>query len=219
MPGAAYNSPRRREAAAQTRQAVLKAAHRLFVERGYMATSIHDIASAAQVALATVYASVGGKPQLLHEVIAVTTSEAAQRGAAELADPRASPVQVVTGYVRSIRQAVQDHGDIAELVLSTAFVDASVAHTAVLAEQAFRQELHAVATRLSSMGALSAEPDDAVDVLAYYLGYPSWRRLTVGLGWDLDRAQAWLTGRIIDALIAPETRHDESPGPVPRQMT
>ena len=202
VPTTTYNSPRRREAAAQTRQAVLDAARTLFRDRGYVATTVQDIASAARVATATVYSSVGGKPQLLHELIAVTTGEAARQGALELATPAAAPVPVIVGYVASIRQAVHDHGDIAELVLATAHVDASVAQAAALAEEAFRRELREVAARLRDLGAPIGETDDAVDVLAYYLGYPSWRRLVVDLGWSLDKAQAWLTGRIIEALIA-----------------
>jgi AcrR family transcriptional regulator len=188
---------------------VLDAARALFRDRGYVATTVQDIASAARVATATVYASVGGKPQLLHELIAVTTGEAARRGAAELATPAPAPAptDMVADCVASIRQAVQDHGDIAELVMTTTHVDDGVAQAAALAEEAFRRELSKVAARLRDQGALSPEADDAVDVLAYYLGYPSWRRLVVDLGWSLDKAQAWLTGQIIEALIAARARH------------
>ena len=42
---------------------------------------------------------------------------------------------------------------------------------------------------------------DAVDVLAYYLGYSSWRRLVRDFGWSLDAAQTWLTHRIIEVLV------------------
>jgi AcrR family transcriptional regulator len=185
---------------------VLDAARALFRDRGYVATTVQDIASAARVATATVYASVGGKPQLLHELIAVTTGEAARRGAAELAPTAPAPTDMVADCVASIRQAVQDHGDIAELVMTTTHVDDGVAQAAALAEEAFRRELSKVAARLRDQGALSPEADDAVDVLAYYLGYPSWRRLVVDLGWSLDKAQAWLTGQIIEALIAARAR-------------
>ncbi len=205
VPGTAYNSPRRREAAAQTRQAVLDAARALFLERGYVATTVQDIASAARVATATVYTSAGGKPQLLQELIAVTTGEAARRGASELAAPAATPAGVVAGYVASIRQAVQDHGDIAELVLATTHVDDSVAQMAALSEEAFRRDLSEVAARLRDLGALHGEVGDAVDILAYYLGYQSWRRLVVDLGWSLDKAQAWLTARITEVLITAPT--------------
>ena len=85
-------------------------------------------------------------------------------------------------------------------------MDANVAQTAELGRQAFRRELREVAARVCAAGASNAEIEDAVDVLAYYLDFPSWRRLTLDLGWSLDKAQAWLSDRIIECLIAPRAR-------------
>ena len=60
-----YESPRRREQAAATRQAILEAAERLFAEHGYVGTSVAEIAEEARVALKTVYAVFGTKAELL----------------------------------------------------------------------------------------------------------------------------------------------------------
>jgi AcrR family transcriptional regulator len=60
-----YDSPLRRAQAAATRRKVIDAATRLFVEKGFVATSIDDIARAAEVSRATVFTSVGGKATLL----------------------------------------------------------------------------------------------------------------------------------------------------------
>jgi AcrR family transcriptional regulator len=60
-----YESPLRRAQAATTRRAIIDAAATLFVERGYVATSIETIAEAAGVSRATVFTSVGGKKALL----------------------------------------------------------------------------------------------------------------------------------------------------------
>jgi len=54
-----YESPLRRAQARSTRLLVLEAARRLFAERGYVATSVDEIARAAGVGRATVFASVG----------------------------------------------------------------------------------------------------------------------------------------------------------------
>ena len=62
-----YDSRLRRERAEATRFAIAAAAGRLFAERGYAATSIEEIAAAAAVGRATVFSSVGGKPELLKE--------------------------------------------------------------------------------------------------------------------------------------------------------
>jgi AcrR family transcriptional regulator len=61
----AYESRLRLERADATRVAIAAAAGRLFAERGYAATSIEEIAAAAGVGRATVFTSVGGKPELL----------------------------------------------------------------------------------------------------------------------------------------------------------
>jgi AcrR family transcriptional regulator len=60
-----YRSPRRALQAQQTRVAVLAACRALFAERGWAATGVRDIASAAEVSVETVYATLGGKVALL----------------------------------------------------------------------------------------------------------------------------------------------------------
>src|SRR3954451_19017838 len=60
-----YDSPRRREQAAATRQEILQAAQRLFEEQGYSATTMAAIAAEAGVALKTVYVAFETKSGLL----------------------------------------------------------------------------------------------------------------------------------------------------------
>ena len=67
----AYRSPRRAEQARATRRAIREAATRLFLEHGYAATRITEIASAAEVAPETVYATFKNKRALLKEAIDV----------------------------------------------------------------------------------------------------------------------------------------------------
>jgi AcrR family transcriptional regulator len=61
----AYDSPLRRGAAEATRRDILEAARELLLERGYVRTTMSEVARRAGVALDTVYASVGRKPQLV----------------------------------------------------------------------------------------------------------------------------------------------------------
>ena len=64
-----YDSTRRRQAAARRRERVLAAARELFTSRGYAGTTMADVAAAAGVALDTVYALVGPKPQLFRLLV------------------------------------------------------------------------------------------------------------------------------------------------------
>src|SRR3954451_8381958 len=60
-----YHSPRREEQAEATRKQILDAAERLFIEHGYVATSMAAIAKEAGVALKTVYLGFETKSGLL----------------------------------------------------------------------------------------------------------------------------------------------------------
>jgi AcrR family transcriptional regulator len=69
----AYDATERRRLAGQqrrdSRRRVVAAATRCFLDAGYSATTIADIARAAGVAVQTVYSAVGGKADLLIEVV------------------------------------------------------------------------------------------------------------------------------------------------------
>src|SRR5689334_18609086 len=71
-PGA--RTGRRAEYAEATRVAIATAARELFMQQGYFGTTVDDIAAAARVAPATVYAVGGGKQGLLKSVIESATT-------------------------------------------------------------------------------------------------------------------------------------------------
>ena len=61
----AYDASRRQEQARQQHLATLDHAERLFLERGYVATTVGSIARAAGVSAATIYKTYGGKTGLV----------------------------------------------------------------------------------------------------------------------------------------------------------
>ena len=89
-----YDATKRKQAAAANRRAILDAALELFSTRGYTATSMAAIAARADVALDTVYASVGRKPELARLLIETAISGTTQAVSAEDRD-----------YVQAIRAA------------------------------------------------------------------------------------------------------------------
>lgn len=91
-----YNSPLRREQAAATRDAVLSAARDLFVGEGYRSATVAAIARRAGVAVDTVYATIGRKPDLLRGVVEAAISGTGQAVPAERRD-----------YVIRIREATR----------------------------------------------------------------------------------------------------------------
>ena len=64
-----YSSPRRQRQAEATRHAIAEAARSLFVERGWAATQLRDVAALADVAESTVYAVYGSKAGLAFALV------------------------------------------------------------------------------------------------------------------------------------------------------
>jgi AcrR family transcriptional regulator len=88
----AYDSSARRKAAQATRQSIIDAARRVFLEKGYAAATMPAIARAAGIAMDTVYATVGKKPSLFRLLV-----EAAISGSDRAVPPEERD------YVRAIR--------------------------------------------------------------------------------------------------------------------
>jgi AcrR family transcriptional regulator len=74
-----YNATRRQAQAAQTRQDILDAANRLFVEGGYAGTTLAAIARAAGVVVETIYRAYGSKAELFKAVVRAAVAGGAAR--------------------------------------------------------------------------------------------------------------------------------------------
>ena len=72
--------PARAPVRSSPRDEILRAARRLFAERGYARTSVRDIAQAAGVSAQTVYDSVGSKQALVARLNDLIDAEAGHRG-------------------------------------------------------------------------------------------------------------------------------------------
>jgi AcrR family transcriptional regulator len=201
--GAYGPAGRRAEYAQATRQAIVAAARRLFSEKGYFATKVDDIAGAARVAPATVYAVGGGKQGLLHTLIdtwttSPTVAEMYERIAA-LDDPEAV-LAVIAAVTREMRQ---DWGDIMRVVLATAPHEPNAARSLSLATERYRMALESTAERLAGLGALQdgLDVEEAVDVLWFYFGYSGFFTLLDDNKWSPARAEQWLYEAARRALL------------------
>jgi AcrR family transcriptional regulator len=78
-----YDSRRRRDHALRSRAAVLESAERLFLTRGFAATTVASIAEGADVSVETVYKAFGGKPGLVKAIweqgLAAVTGDSLRR--------------------------------------------------------------------------------------------------------------------------------------------
>ncbi|MFD6155521.1 TetR/AcrR family transcriptional regulator [Nocardia sp. NPDC060256] len=200
----ARGAGRRAEYAAATRQAILLAARELFIDQGYFATRVEDIASAARVAVPTVYAAVGGKSGLLHTLIEEGVRAAEAGGIHERIAAQTDPDALLRMLVDGTRSEFELWSPIMRQATAVAPQDAAVRKTVETAHESLRKGLRATAARLGELSALRADitVDEAADVLWYFLGNASYFTLTDDCRWPLDRCADWLYQGLTAALLS-----------------
>jgi AcrR family transcriptional regulator len=188
-------SPNLRERRAQlTREEILRAARRLFAERGYPRTSVRDIATAAGVSAQTVYDSVGSKQALVVSLNDLIDTEAGVATIARAAATSTEPAEVAATSARVTRSILEHCGDIVHALVTGAAAEPDLA--AALADGQRRHVGGAtmVIGRLESMGALAASVDReaAVETLAAISDIRVAVMLRDDYGWTLDRIEGWI---------------------------
>ncbi|MGH2596248.1 MAG: TetR/AcrR family transcriptional regulator [Actinomycetota bacterium] len=204
-----YDSPRRREQARATRGAVLDAARRLFVERGFVATTIQSIADHAGVSPETVYATFGSKRSLLSSVLDVSIAgddamaplleRPWVREMRDEPDPRRR-VQILAKNGTLILQRVTP---IYEVLRGAASADPEIASLwEQYKSQRFagqRELVRIVGTGGSLRAGLSV---DVATNTVFAIGSPeTYRLLTVDRGWSPTRFERWYADTIAQLLL------------------
>ena len=112
-----YDSPRRREQARETRERIAAAARELFLENGWAATRMRDVAERAGVAEPTVYASYGSKAGLaLALVDSMDMSADVHQAAAELKNAEGDASAQLAALVSFDRRLFERSGDVIGLI-------------------------------------------------------------------------------------------------------
>ena len=204
-----YQSRLRAEQAAATRQLVLDAATRLFVERGYVATSIDAIAEAAGVGRSTVFVAAGGKPWLLKTAYdrAIVGDDDqvpfAQRPEALEMLAMDDPVDIVKTYARLISEAQRRVSAIYEVVRSAVGTDPQVHE---LWTEIGRERLagaRRIARHLRDKGVLrkGLSIDRARDIVWIYNDPGLYHALVGARRWRQGDYRDWLAETLEDQLL------------------
>ncbi len=209
-----YQSALRGAHAESTREVIIAAATRLFVEQGYAATSIEEVAAAAGVSRATVFTSVGGKATLLKsalDVAIVGDDEPVglperSRSIAIRAEP--DPRKYLAFYAELVTEIGGRLAGIYEAVRGAAGADpdARGLWESHLAQR--RQGAANVVGDVLRKGRLRVGVDRqaAADII-WLLNDPGLYHLLVRRrGWTPDHYQAWLGETMIRQLLPDENR-------------
>jgi AcrR family transcriptional regulator len=208
-PRRAYDSPRRRQQALATRRAVLEAARELFIQRGYVATTIDAIAAGAAVSPETVYATFKNKRSLLSQLldVAIAGDDAPvpilERPWVRQLRDEGDPRRRLRLLARNGRSILERTAPVYEVLRGAAAADPEIAS---LWEQAKAQRLAGqrellgiVTERAPLRHGLPATT--ATDIL-FTIGSPeTYRLLVVDRGWSADRFERWYADALARLLL------------------
>ncbi|MDA3648470.1 TetR/AcrR family transcriptional regulator [Saccharopolyspora indica] len=200
---------KRAEKARQTRARMLRAAGELFVERGYGATPLQDIADRAGVAVQTIYFTFRNKRNLLKEVVdtaiagddepVATMDRPWFRDALEAETAEAH----LRAHVAGTRQVLQRVAEIVEVLRVAAAVDPEVVDLWPKGENP-RYTVHAEAAE-SLVAKPGARPDlsapEAADVLFALLSPELYLLLVRDRAWTPERWERWACETLRHQLI------------------
>jgi len=205
-----YTSALRTAQARATRRAIVDAAARLFIDRGYGATTVDAIAEAAQVSRKTVFTSVGGKSEALKLAIdwAITGDDEPvpllERSHIQAAHGDPDARRILTSYARDLREIVERIAPLNAVVQAAAGLDAEIRARAGQGRAQRMAGMRVLAQTLADRGALKPglTPAEAADILWLFSDPGVYHRLVVEQRWTPDRYQDWLTEAFLSLLIA-----------------
>jgi AcrR family transcriptional regulator len=210
-----YRSSVRQAQAARTRASLVAAASELFVEHGYVATTVDDIATRAGVSRATVFNAVGGKPELLIRAYQFAVrgdqpdtplgAQARSRRILAETDPR----HLLAGYAEVVVEAGPRIAALYEAVRAAAHADDEAAELWRRLTGERRYGAGRVVRALKKLGPLRAglTVATATDLLWLLNDPANYHLLVVERRWPVRRYRIWLTEIMQTQLLPPTADH------------
>lgn len=176
---------------------ICAAAHRLFTAKGYLATSIDEIAAEAGVARPTVFAAVGPKPAILKAVVdqAMAGDDApipvGDRPWFKEALDELDPTRSLRLHARNLCWIMQRAVPLLRALEMAAAVDQDAAALWVDLRRQRRAGTASVAANLAAKTTLRCDEQVLADML---LALPpdAYYRLVCEEGWPAEKFQGWL---------------------------
>jgi AcrR family transcriptional regulator len=207
-PRRAYDSHRRREQAQATRRSILEAARELFIERGYVATTIDAIATRADVSAETVYAAFGTKRAVLSELVDVSIAGGAEAPAildqAWVLELRAErdPRRRLRILARNGSAILERRAALDEVVRGAAGAEPDIAALWARGKAERFAGQRALLEIVVGDGSLAEglDLDRGADILYAVGSAETYRLLVVDRGWSASRFERWY-GETLERLL------------------
>jgi len=202
-----YDNSRRAALVRATRADVVAAAQRLFVARGYTATTIEAIADEAAVPLGTVYRLFESKRGILLAVLDVVfggdDEQVAYRGrpATRAALAHEDPNRLLEAFAPLTRELLERSAPVLQVLRSAAETDQDAVE---LYAEARRQQYDGrsnVARLLARRGQLAVSEREAADILFTLMSPEVFLILTRERGWSAEQYERWLTQAMQATLL------------------
>jgi AcrR family transcriptional regulator len=209
QPKRRYNSPRRREQAAATRQEILEAAHRLFEQHGYGATTMAAIAAEAGVALKTVYLAFETKSGVLRSLWNLRLRSgrdevpiAQQQWYREILE-EPDPERQLRLNARNSRAAKLRIATVLEVIHTAGPLDPDIAALWDRIQTDYHANQQVIVESLAEKKALrrALDVDRATDIL-WTINHPNvWQLLVGERGWTPEQYEQWTGGLACSELL------------------
>jgi AcrR family transcriptional regulator len=201
-----YRSARRREQADQTRERVLAAAARVFVERGFEASTVNAIATEADVSPETIYARFGNKRAILVEVVGRAARGPEGSPILEQKGPRAVAAETdqhkqIRLFAADVVRRLERVGPLVAVLAGAARSEPELTKVLKGIHSERRKNLRIFVDTLTANGALNVDADTATDTV-WALASPELHQLLAGTrGWTRSRYCNWLAATLSATLV------------------
>lgn len=204
-----YNASRRQAQARQLRLDVVAAARALFIERGFAATTIADVAQAADVSTQFIYAAFGGKRGLLAKVVDWTLVgddepiPMAQRPSILAVQQEPTLAGKCALYARHARMVAARIAQTRQMLRAAADADADARAIYQTGEAQRRTGDGLFVANLRRAGQLRSGLSDEQAADAIWALSPDilWNQLVIQRGWTPDQFELWYAGQLAAAIL------------------
>lgn len=195
-----YDATNRRAAAAETRHAVMNAARECFLSLGYRRTTMAVVAERADVAVDTIYATCGKKPEILRKLIerAISGQDAAipalQRAYVQEIQAIPDASGKLRRYARAIREIQPRLAPLIQVLQDAATTEPALQSLWQGISDRRAANMRQLAADLVRTGQTREELSIAeiADTIWAMNGPEFYTLLVIQRGWSLDQFERWL---------------------------